>query len=403
VRALAQTMSLLIRPGGTGRLRVEARRFEPVTLPAVLKHTETGGGAMKARDILSDPNAPSDLRAMAEDMLRMARNADMRMSINAANPLIRTLAELIGEAPEDPDLIDLTLGVYNDAILYNQELMTPTNARLFHEQFQRLMARSLEFVRQKAEIARRQAELERERRARAPADGPPRTHLVAFLMTPFAPEFERPREAIRRIIEDQYGCELLTADKRTFDDFIHGNVDAHLRDADLFLADVTGANPNVMMELGAAIYGAAPAHGGAPGRTRPRLLVAAADGADAKPELPADLAGHITARYPRDAEPAAIAQALAREFAKHQPLKALLERPGRERFLSPATLRGYVGAAIQLPEAVFARLSEALPTDSRWHRATDADLAPLLGAAYEDLAPSVLKRVRTGLDQRGAG
>lgn len=80
-----------------------------------------------------------------------------------------------------------------------------------------------------------------------------------------------------------------------------------------------------------------------------------------------------------------------------------MSRADLERFLSAATLRGYVGAAIQLPDPVYARLIEALPTDSRWHHATDAELAPLLGAAYEDLAPSVLKRVRTGLDQPGGG
>lgn len=49
----------------------------------------------------------------------------MRMSINAANPLVRTLAELMGDYPDDDDLQDLAGGIYNDAILYNQELMTP--------------------------------------------------------------------------------------------------------------------------------------------------------------------------------------------------------------------------------------------------------------------------------------
>ena len=393
VRALAQQMSLNIRPGGTGRLRVEARRFEPVTLPAVLKHTEASVGSQKARDILNDPNSPSDLRSMAEDMLRMARNADMRMSINAANPLVRTLAELIALAPEDDDLQDLAIGIYNDAILYNQELMTPTNARLFHEQFQRLMGRSLEFVRQKAEIARQQAELATQRAAMQPHRGPARTHLVAFLMTPFARAFDAPREAIRGIVEDGYGCELLTADKKTFDDFIHGNVDRHIRAADLFIADVTGANPNVMMELGAAIYGAANASTGN-GEPRPRLLVAAND----EPELPADLKGHITARYPRDAEPAHIAEALADAFAKHQPLKTLLERPGRERFLSPAVLAEYSDHLLRAP--VYAQLSERLPTAGAWRRATEADIERLLGRD-SDLAPILLRRIHTHLDEGG--
>jgi molecular chaperone HtpG len=147
---LASIMSSLIRPGGSGRLRVEARRFEPASLPAVLKDTDASQGALKARDILSDPNSPADLRKMAEDLLRLSRNADMRMTINSGNELVRKLSQLDSD---DDDVRDLMMSVYNDAILYNAELMTPQNARLFHEQFQRLVGRSLEFVSQKAEIA----------------------------------------------------------------------------------------------------------------------------------------------------------------------------------------------------------------------------------------------------------
>lgn len=64
---LAREMSSYIRPGGTGRLRVEARRFEPSTLPAVLKTSDAGQGSMKARSILNDPNSPAELRTMAEE------------------------------------------------------------------------------------------------------------------------------------------------------------------------------------------------------------------------------------------------------------------------------------------------------------------------------------------------
>ena len=87
-------MSASIRPGATGRLRVEARRFEPASLTAVLKATEASEGANKARRILDDPNSTPDMRKMAEEMLRLSRNADMRMTINASNVLIRTLGEL---------------------------------------------------------------------------------------------------------------------------------------------------------------------------------------------------------------------------------------------------------------------------------------------------------------------
>ena len=393
VAVLAQVMSLNIRTAGGGRLRVDARRFEPTSLPAVLKHSEASQSAQRARELLGDPNAPSNLRNMAEELLRLSRNADMRMSINAANPLVRTLAELTAAAPDDPDLLDLTLGLYNDAILYNQELLTPTNARIFHEQFQRMMARSLEFVRQRADLARREAELDRQRQALAPPrEVPARTHLIAFLMTPFAEEFKPVRAAIRTVVEGRLHCELRTADQRTHDDFIHGNVSQHLKDADLFVADVTGANPNVMLELGAAMYG---------GEGRPRLLVAAVAKAGDKPDLPADLAGHIAATYVRDAGSEAIAAALADAFECHVGLKQLLARPGREPYLCAAVLRDY-SRGLLTGTGVYERLSEHLPTAAAWRAATEADLVPLLGGE-SDLAGPLLKRIRAGLDTPRAG
>jgi len=387
VSQLAREMSAYIRPGGTGRLRVEARRFEPSGLPAVLKSSDGASGSMKARTILNDPNAPSDLRAMAEEMLRLSRNADMRMSINASNPLIRTMAALIEERPEDPDLSDLMLGIYNDAILYNQELMTAHNAQIFHEQFQRLMGRSLEFVRQKAEIAREREALDRQRQAHQPTKvTSTRTHLIAFLITPFSEDFRGAREAVRIAVEDKLGCELRIASDKTFEDFIRGNVKAHMNNADFFVADVTGANPNVMMELGAA-------YEGQPGK--PVLLIARVDAQGSKPELPADLSGHIAATYVHGAGAEIVGTELEDLFLKNTRLETLLNRNGRERFVSAEALRtwtrGLLGGV-----SVYERLNGLYPTVSAWRNATVGDVEKALGDE-SDLAQATLKRVKENL------
>lgn len=52
VRTLAQQMSLTIRPGGSDRLRVEARRFEPITLP-LCSSTPRPASARRRPGILS--------------------------------------------------------------------------------------------------------------------------------------------------------------------------------------------------------------------------------------------------------------------------------------------------------------------------------------------------------------
>ncbi len=387
VRILAQQMSHRLRPGGTGRLRVEPRRFQPDSLPAVLKSNEVAQGSMKARSILNDPNSPSDLRVMAEEMLILSRNADMRMSINAANPLIRSLASLVEVNPDDEDLVDLMLCVYNDAILYNQELMTPSNAQIFHAQFQRLMSKSLQFLVEKVTMAHERAELDKQRRQITLPRRRERTHLTAFLMTPFSKEFDVSREAVRMTVEDRLGCELRTADQRTFEDIIRGNVEAHLNDADFFVADVSGANPNVMMELGAALYGRG---------HLPSLLIARVASAGDTPTLPSDLAGHITGGlYQSDQTATEIATQLEEGFRRNERLSVLLKREGREEYISPRALRAWTKEILP-SKVLYDRLSEAYPTGTVWRKADEKQLESLLGGEA-DLAAVVLRRIRDNL------
>ena len=392
VTQLARLMSGFIRPGGSGRLRVEARRFEPDSLPAVLKTSEASSGSMKAHSIINDPNAGSDLRKMAEELLLMSRNADMRMSINAANPLIRKLADLVVATPEDSDLNDLMLGVYNDAILYNQELMTPRNAQIFHEQFQRLMGRSVEFVSQKSELQREREELVRQQMAQRPNSGfdqPKRRHLIAFLMTPFGADFDVARQAVRSVVEEGFGCELRIASDKTFDDFVRGNVQSHMDGADFFVADVTGFNPNVMMELGAAYQSSG---------TRPVLLIAQIAAQGLKPDLPADLAGHIAVTYVKGDHATETANAIRVGMSKHAKLEALLKSPNNQRFVSAESLRVWTKDLLKSSGA-YERLSARFPTMAEWENAKVGELEPLLGSE-SDLSAATLKRIRENIPSR---
>jgi molecular chaperone HtpG len=371
VRQLANEMTLAIRPFGGARLQVEARRFEPNSLTAVIKSSEASTGREKAESILNDPNAPSDLRAMAEDMIRMSFNADRRMSINAANPLIRQIADLVRDVGrEDADVIELMAGIYNDAILYNQELMTPDNAKIFHHQFGRLMNRNAEFILQRQEITRRLQQVEEAETRLQPRSrtGIKRKHLVAFLMTPFAPEFDIPREGVRIAIEDRLGCKLRTADKETFDRFIHDNVGAHLGDADFFLVDLTGASPNVMLELGAVLYQ----------NPRPPFvpIQRVKDKAE-KPELPVDIASAIVMRYTSQMTAEEIGDELYAEIEKDRSLKQLLDGQDREKIFSASLIKKL--ARVPLDIKTCEKLSKAFPSASSWRNATDAEISAHLG------------------------
>jgi len=161
IRRLADAMSQVILPGGS-ELKVDAKRFLPRSLPAVLWNPEATRGQMRAREILDDPHSASSLREMAEDVIRNSRRSGMRMTINAACPFMVRLAH---QDFRDPEIIHIMLGVYNSAILYNAELLTASNAKIFHDQFGTLLERTVEHLAERQQLKKDRVALDEERRA----------------------------------------------------------------------------------------------------------------------------------------------------------------------------------------------------------------------------------------------
>jgi hypothetical protein len=187
-------------------------------------------------------------------------------------------------------------------------------------------------------------------------------------MTPFAPEFDTPREGVRIAIEDRLGCKLRTADKETFDRFIHDNVGAHLGDADFFLVDLTGASPNVMLELGAVLYQ----------NPRPPFVpIQRVEDKAEKPELPVDIASAIVMRYTSQMTAEEIADELYAEIEKDRSLKQLLEGQDREKILSASLIKKL--ARVPLDIKTCEKLSKAFPSASSWRNATDEEISAHLG------------------------
>ena len=241
LRHLAEFMSQVLRPGGYGSIRVEARHFEPADLAAVIRATERSRAQNKADEMLSDPNLAEDLREMAREMSRMAKREALRLVINANNPLIQKLA---AQEFEQPDLTHVLMGVYNNAILHNSELMTPDNARRLHAQFQELLQRSLDYMAVQADLdAQREALKQQQARLRQ-RNEPPASHKIFFLMFPFQGYGEL-EAALRDVIEERWGCQLYIASDRQWEDTIWGNIRAHMDKADAFIAEISEASPNV--------------------------------------------------------------------------------------------------------------------------------------------------------------
>lgn len=136
---LARTMSCLVHPFH-GRLDVSARRFEPASLPAILRRGEDAREREQAPQILRDPARSSDSRELADFLLKQPPKP-MKVTINAANGFVTRLAAM-GRFDDD-DVQRLMMGLCSSAILASGAV-SERNASFLHADYVRLMAGSLD-------------------------------------------------------------------------------------------------------------------------------------------------------------------------------------------------------------------------------------------------------------------
>jgi molecular chaperone HtpG len=390
VRRLADIMGRGISPGGSGKLKVEARRFAPTTLPAVLLNAERGKAEQQARQLLQDPTSPGNLREMAEELLRNARAANaMRMVINAACPFIQELAR---QDSNDPDVRHVMLGVYNSAILYNAEMLTPRTAKVFHDQFGDFMEANLEMIKARAFMRQERESLEQERQVLRRAAGqeePAASHRIIFLMTPFNEDYAGLEKALRVVIEERWGCQLCLARDRVLNPELRGNVEAHMRQAHAFLAEVSEGNPNVMYEVGRAraLY-----------PQRPMIFLSHPSEETGKVTLPVDLAGLIRLDYNRGSPTAELADHLAKELRRMNEITNLLDDSGMDDYIPYAKLKS-LNLPYKLPDLTYEALATRFGTSTAWKEAKTEAVHQIVQQHDLDVedAASLLRKIQRGI------
>lgn len=408
VRRLAEYMSRSISPGGRGRVEVTARRIKPDSLASLLRDEEQSSALQKAYNMLNDANTSGELKRMAEEMIRMSRNAEMRMLINAFNPLVRSVAALCETMMQNREgrgrtvAEELMRGLYNSAILSNQRMLSAQNARIFYDQFQSMMRMIIDTTKVTEALSAERDALSARVDALAPARATlQRDYLRGFHITPFAEEFTPVRKAMRELVERHFGCELYDATSETRDGRIGANVKSHIRDADFFIVDITGPRPgvmnaNAMIEFGAVSMARPDA---------PILPIARVAGKGEKFELPADIGELIYTPYAVGDTPEGWRAAWREGFEKDSAFRDLLaQRP--VRYISAETIRAALarpelrGTALQ--DEQIRALCKIFPTGTAWRDVGADRVAEMLGGGpvMAAIAPLLISAIQAEAERR---
>lgn len=319
-----------------GRIRIQnvtptVRRFVPATMSGAVIGYERSQGIETLEHLLSQPTVSETMGELAEDALRKLRDTPVTLYLNADNEIVRRLTTVRDLDSRRHELI--LWGLYNCAILNSQHRMTPEFARVFYDQFQQHMFNSLALTEKVAQLEEERERLRLELLDRQEAAGGAeaengRDWVRCFVMMPFAERFATVERALRAVLQGApYYFQVVLARDRLREQELKGNVRQHLRDADLYIADISEHSPNVFLELGWPFFDRQFDH-------RPKILLRSAEGK----ERPEDVASLIYVEY-ESPESASLEEDLRNELAKADELRELLARR-QSRFLAPALLTG---------------------------------------------------------------
>jgi hypothetical protein len=146
-----------------------------------------------------------------------------------------------------------------------------------------------------------------------PAIGAVTSGSKCFVALPYSGDFEGVWQAIKDVLgRDPYRWAVVRADQDVRESTVLAGVAEHIGSSRRFVADISGRNVNVMLELGFML------------RQDPKNVLILTDD-ETFPQLPADLRGHTCLVYPRNSRdsPAALTSWLAEGVKRHPEFSAM--------------------------------------------------------------------------------
>jgi molecular chaperone HtpG len=375
IRRLADAMAHRLKPGGS-RLRVEVRKFHPSDLTSVLRTGERSRAAHQAASWLGDPNVTDEVRDMARELLDMSRGASTQLILNASNPLIQRVAR---QELTTPGMELLLQGLYHSALIHNAELLTADNTNALHEFMEQLMHHVLRACEVEKDLHAREQALLQARTSARPATAVS-SHRKALLVTTTDLDRGALGMALRQVVEDRWGCELLLTTVSRAGEMDSPALCEQLGQVDMVFLDCQDPSTTHGYVLG-IIQGQS---------TGLPVMALVPSSPDALPSMLCGLNQDMIVRYP-DAPEKEFINFLHHRLKEFPSVQCLYQATGRTRYLSPQFLAHVT--QLSLPFSVFKSLAQAYPTLNGWETATEEQVSPLL-RDYASMAAPLLHRIR---------
>lgn len=264
--------------------RIEARvvRYEPASIPAVLISPEPPSYEQQVRQLMDDPDVSPILKNLFKQLMEDKEKERKQklygasvLYLNADNEVIQQLAEQYPRRGEVEE-VDVLTTIYNNAVMLSApRSLTLENARRIFDSNNRTIRALINKINEVRELRQRalaadpaqvraleaetqhlQAEVERlqEENERLQRIVPPLPAVrTAFFARPYRPEFAELEEDIKATFKEEIGVKVETVAEKPEDLVVFQSIRAKILNSHFMVADITGANPNVLIEVGYAM------------------------------------------------------------------------------------------------------------------------------------------------------
>ncbi len=320
-------------------MMASTKLYAPAKVPAIIIESEGEKIERDIQKLLNSSEIHENFGGVLDKLSNRLVERPVHMTLNSSNRLIRLLTEH-GKELHQNDMQSILTVLYDNALLYSHQL-TERSMNIVHDDIVQMMTRLVEVMDQLKVANDMINELQNKTMTRPNAD--PIEYIRLFMITPFDDSYKPVETAVRQVFERApfYFQVQLARDSYKADTLVK-NIQCHIADAHVFVAEISELNPNIMMEVGGILIS---------DDTRPVFALRNKDSRE-KGSAQVDFGDRLTFSYDRRTDSAElIAKQIKDQIFKegrlvHEALKELI-KARKKCFLSRTLLEGFREAALR--------------------------------------------------------